>query len=91
MCLLLIPGGAECRQEVAVREQHRGGGLAAGPPLVCTGAIAGPLRQDETMRQIPARPMVTTEDGLDPELREALRIPRIAQTDDVGHQDVVVR
>src|SRR3989304_7617610 len=34
--------------------------------------------------------MVATEDGLNPKLREALRIPRIAQTDDVSHQDVVV-
>jgi hypothetical protein len=34
--------------------------------------------------------MVATEDGLDPKLREALRISRIAQADDVGHQDVVV-
>ena len=43
------------------------------------------------MRQIPARTVVTTEDGLDPKLREALGIQRIPQADDVGHQDVVVR
>ncbi len=42
------------------------------------------------MRQIPAGPMVTTENGLDPELRKTLRIPRIAQTDNIGHQNVGV-